>query len=225
MRKVAIVAAVAAVLLGTLWTRPGMASWVSQHCKKNTMSETIYKRSQAQAYASVAMGEGYEWGGGCWNDDDRDDTPGAPDSYGEGPDCSGLVFKTWELRNSYGADGFRWYDKLQNVHGPYVAADFHAPASGLPFVRLANKDRITTLYMDAFASTGHVGLLYTSSNPSSNADYILEALGDASGTDLNVESYRFDSSYTGVRRKGWTADCYPRCASPSGSVRLLVAVP
>ena len=47
----------------------------------------------------VAVGEGYEWGGGCWNDNNRDDTPGQPDSNGEGPDCSGFVFKTWELRS------------------------------------------------------------------------------------------------------------------------------
>lgn len=225
MRRVAIVAAVAAVLLGVVWARPGRASWVSDHCHKNNTAETIYKRSQAQAYVTVAFGEGYEWGGGCWNDDNKDDTPNAPDSGGEGPDCSGLVFKTWELRSSYGADGFRWWDKLQNVHGPYVAADFHAPPSGVPFVHLSNKNRTTTLYMDGFASTTHIGLLYTPTNPSSNTDYVAEALGDAYGTDLNIESYRFDTRYTGVRRNAWTADCYPRCAGGGGPAAALVVVP
>jgi hypothetical protein len=48
-------------------------------------------------------------GGGCWNNNNRDDQPGDPHevitTFGEGPDCSGPVFKTWELANdSSGAD-------------------------------------------------------------------------------------------------------------------------
>jgi hypothetical protein len=39
----------------------------------------------------------------CLNNNDRDDTPNAPDSNGEGPDCSGLVFKSWAA-----AEGVLW---------------------------------------------------------------------------------------------------------------------
>ena len=46
-----------------------------------------------------ARHEGYQWAGGCWNDNDRDDSPGDPreDPYtgGEGGDCSGFTFQVW----------------------------------------------------------------------------------------------------------------------------------
>ena len=76
----------------------------------------------ARTYAGYAAREGYEWGGGCWNDNNVDDTPGQPDSEGEGPDCSGLVFKSWELKPTRGANGGMWWNKRENIHGPYPAA-------------------------------------------------------------------------------------------------------
>ena len=43
--------------------------------------------------------EGYQWAGGCWNDNDRDDSPNDPHedpaTGGEGGDCSGFTFKVW----------------------------------------------------------------------------------------------------------------------------------
>ncbi|HEX9236362.1 MAG TPA: hypothetical protein VF972_08785 [Actinomycetota bacterium] len=192
---------------------PAQASWVSDHCINDNYDDSNVRRADAQAYAAVADNEGYEWGGGCWNNNDVDDTPNQPDSSGEGPDCSGLVFKTWEMKNSYGTSGWRYWNKMQSIHGPYISDTFHdvGTSSDLPFKRLPDKKRSTTLYMDAFAKDGHVGLLYTSSNPSDNLDYIIEALGDAPGTDINEEGYRFDDAYRAVRRKDWTSDCYPNC--------------
>jgi hypothetical protein len=55
-------------------------------------------------------------------------------------------------------------------------------------------------------------MLYTSSNPSDGLDYIIEALGDSSGTDINQQDYRGDGAYVAVRRKSWTSDCYPNCS-------------
>lgn len=212
MRRVLMTLALTAGLVGVPATA-SHATWASTHCSKNTYLENTYKRSEAQAYGSSARREGYEWGGGCWNDNNTDDTPNKPDSGGEGPDCSGLVFKTWELLNSYGASGFRWYSRMQDVHGPYVAADFHSPGSTVPFVRVPDPtDRSKTQYMDVFASTYHVGILYTDANPSANTDYILEALGDASGTGRWQESYRYNSAFQAAARKGWTPECYPRCS-------------
>ena len=82
---------------------PSSASWVGNHCSNYSHSMSVYRRKDARAYVDIALKEGYEWGGGCWNNNNVDDTPGQPDSSGEGPDCSGLVFKAWGLKNSFGA--------------------------------------------------------------------------------------------------------------------------
>jgi hypothetical protein len=205
----ATVATMAVLLLGP-GAAPAQASFVSNNCRPNHAADDHHRRKDALAYATVAKGEGYEWGGGCWNDNNRDDTPSAPDSSGEGADCSGLVFKSWELR-SPGDNGYTWYDKLENVHGPYATYDYRSPAPSDPFVKLADKSRNTMMYMDAFAKNGHVGLLSNRVAPSSNTDYIIEAKGDAYGMGEFIESYRYDSAYVGVRRKNWTPDCYPYC--------------
>ena len=60
----------------------------------------------ARNYAYVAAGEGYQWGGGCWNNNNADDSPGDPpgdpNTRGEGPDCSGFTFKAWHERAETG---------------------------------------------------------------------------------------------------------------------------
>jgi hypothetical protein len=209
MKRVGALTFLVAVIVGCS-SMPAWGSWAGNHCSPDHSSQSYYKRSQARSYAAVASGEGYEWGGGCWNNNNVDDTPGQPDSSGEGPDCSGLVFKSWELKNSVGASGFTWWNKLENIHGPYSSYDYYGPASSDPFHRVS-KSRSSTTYMDAFARQGHVGLLYTGNNPSSNTDWIIEAYSDRSGVGVNERSYRGDSAYVAVRREGWTAECYPKC--------------
>jgi len=203
---------------------PAHASWVSDHCFDHHTPDGVFKRADARAYADVADGEGYEWGGGCWNNDNQDDTPGQPDSSGEGPDCSGLVFKSWELRITKGADGGTWWSKFENVHGPYPSANFHDPAPGYPFHRLPDKKRLTTVYMDALAKGGHIGLLETNYGSNANNDYINEARCDACGTDVFAETYRFNPDYVAVRREEWVPDCYPRCRR-QGLASAVVTVP
>jgi hypothetical protein len=219
MKRILILCCLAAgALAGVLGLVPAPASadsaWVANHCFDDHNGITIWKRADARAYGYVAAGEGYQYAGGCWNDNDRDDTPGLTtyEQGGEGPDCSGLVFKSWFLRNSRGADGASWWNKFEDVHGPYSSTMFHDGVDG-PFFVLASKSRSTTLYMDAFARQGHIGLLYTDTGTSSGDDYILEALCNACGTDVYVEDYRGDADYRGVRRTGWTQDCYPSCPS------------
>jgi hypothetical protein len=199
-------AAAIAIVVGT--ASASQASWVSNHCSPNHFSDSIFQRKTSQSYAAVAVHEGYEWGGGCWNDNNVDDTPNAPDSGGEGPDCSGFVFKTWELKNSMGVSGGEYWDKLENVHGPYVSNDFHSPVSSDPFGAVSKS---SMQYMDAFAKNGHVAMLSSVADSSANYDWVYEALGDSSGTGLNYEGYRGSTSYTGAKREGWTADCYPNC--------------
>jgi hypothetical protein len=211
MRRLLIVAVATAIFVET-FAGPGAASWVGTYCYTDNKLVSAITRNTARAYAHVAAREGYEWGGGCWNDNDRDDTPNAPDSGGEGPDCSGLVFKSWHLRLAWGADGFRWWNKRQNIHGYYGSSTFHSPGSDLPFYKLRNKYRSTTIFMDAFAKDGHIGLLDTSANPSSGTDWIVEAKGDAAGTGIFIEDYRYNSAYVAVRRRGWaTSTCTGSC--------------
>jgi hypothetical protein len=220
-RIVTLMACVVGVLVA-IPARPALATWVSTNCKGIHVDDHYVKRSEAQAYSAVADDEGYEWGGGCWNDNNKDDTPGAPDSSGEGADCSGLTFKTWEMENSMGKSGWEYWERLYNVHGPYATYDFHSPVGSDPFYKLADKKVSTTIYMDAFAKDGHMGMLYVDSGSPLGTDLIIEALGDSSGMDKNYESYRDQSEYSGVRREGWTDDCWPNCAHASPA---LVVVP
>jgi hypothetical protein len=187
------------------------ASWVSENCYVANANRTWIRRVDARAYAEVADNEGYEWGGGCWNDNNVDDTPNQPDSSGEGPDCSGFTFKSWYLKASVGQSGYHWWSRWQNIHGPYASVHFHAPLASYPFYKLPNKNRATTYYMDAFAKDGHIGMIHSDTYPSPNLDWIIEALGGSAGTDVNVQDYRGQSAYVGVRREGWYADCYPQC--------------
>ena len=189
---------------------PSHASWVSVNCNTRQWADSHYRRKDALAYAAVARHEGYEWGGGCWNNDDRDDTPNAPDSNGEGPDCSGLVFKTWELKATWGTSGFQYWSKWQNIHGPYASTAFHdvGTNSSLPFYEIP---KITAYSRDAFARDGQVGLVYGSVPETDGTWLMLEAKGDAYGVHIYAESWLSDSAYQGVRRKGWTPECWPSC--------------
>src|SRR5947209_696962 len=80
-------------------------------------------------------------------------------------------------------------NKFENIHGPYPSGGFHSPDPGDPFHKLPDKRRMTTVYMDALAKNGHVGLLETNSGPSADSDYINEAKCDACGTDVFVETF------------------------------------
>jgi hypothetical protein len=201
---------------------PAQASWTGTNCNGTHVDDHYVKRSEAQSYSAAADMEGYEWGGGCWNNNNRDDTPGAPDSSGEGADCSGLTFKTWEMENAMGKSGWEYWERLYNVHGPYSTYDFHAPVGSDPFYKLPDKKVSTTIYMDAFGKDGHIAILYVDQGSPFGTDLMIEALGDVYGMGKFYEGYRDQSEYIGVRREGWTDDCWPNClhASPA-----LVVVP
>jgi len=217
MRRWIAVMGIAGIMVAV---RPQMAraTWVSDHCFTDNESVSAITRSDARAYGEIAVGEGYNWGGGCWNNDNKDNTPGGDENTpgDEGPDCSGLVFKTWDLKNSYGTTGFQSWNRLQNIHGPYSSTDFHAPPATGPFKKLADKDRDTTQYMDAFAKIGHIGLLDTSANPSGSTDWILEAVGGSDPVDIFERGYRYDSDYKAITRKSWKSEppCDPYCLRP-----------
>lgn len=176
-----------------------------------TNVSTRMKRTQARSYALVGRDEGYQWGGGCWNNNNVDDSPGDPpqrtDTRGEGGDCSGFTYKSWYLRPDTSTNAFRLHDQMENTHGPYQAWEF-AQGAGSPTFTIAKADAI---FMDAFASASHVAMIYTA-NMALNADDMIHAKGEDSGTKISRETYRGNSAYSGVRRTFWQVECYPNCA-------------
>ena len=178
--------------------------FVADNCNAAAPTPTSYiTRDGSAAVALRGRYEGYQWGGGCWNDNDQDDSPGDPhedpNTGGEGGDCSGFTFKVWrESLNQGDADFYQW-GLLRNVHGPYRATDFKAGV-GAPNVTVAKS---ALAKMDALASDGHIGLVYAE-NPD-GSDQVIEAKGEAYGTNIWTRTYRGSTSYSGVRRTGWSS--------------------
>jgi hypothetical protein len=204
-------ALVAATAVGGVVT--ARAAWVDRNCSGGSYDLLNWKRSQASTYFEPMNHEGYEWGGGCFKLNDRDDTPAAPDSGGEGTDCSGLVFRTWALKND-GTKGYHYWDYEKNIHGPYTTANYYAPTGSEPF-RPIGKSYDVAQALDAFVyrnagnTAGHIGLIYQEAG--GGTDYIAESAGDAEGTWIQLRDYRSQSSYRAVQRKDWTPECFPRC--------------
>ena len=178
--------------------------FVANNCNANAPQFTSYfTRDGSTTVALYARHEGYQWGGGCWNDNDVDDAPGDPtgdpNTGGEGGDCSGFTFKVWrESLTESDAGAWQW-NKLRNVHGPYTAARFKN-GDGAPNVTYGKGGLIR---MDALASSSHIGLVYAPN--ADGTDLIIEAKGEAYGTNIWTRTYRGDSAYGGVRRLGWDA--------------------
>ena len=178
--------------------------FVADNCNAAAPTPTSYiTRDGSATVALRGRYEGYQWGGGCWNDNDQDDSPGDPhedpNTGGEGGDCSGFTFKVWrESLNQGDADFYQW-GLLRNVHGPYRAIDFKAGV-GAANVTVAKSALVK---MDALASDGHIGLIYAE-NPD-GSDQVIEAKGEAYGTNIWTRTYRGSSSYSGVRRTGWSS--------------------
>lgn len=200
--------------LVVLTAAPALATWSDDHCDGVGFKIDWWKRSQAKAYAQLAEDEGYEWGGGCYKLNGHDDTPGAPDSGGEGNDCSGFVFRVWALKTD-GSAGFKYWEMEKDIHGPYTTDSYFDPLASWQFKTIA-KGYATTQYMDAFVyvngDAGHIGLILTEGTGGS--DWMIHAHSDADGTEVSYEDYRSSSLFNGVRRQGWQAECYPHCVDP-----------
>jgi hypothetical protein len=178
--------------------------FIANTCNTNSPQFTSYfTRDGSATVALYARYEGYQWGGGCWNDNDVDDSPGDPTSDpntgGEGGDCSGFTFKVWRESLTESDTGAWQWNKLRYVHGPYTAARFKN-GDGAPNVTYGKAGLIR---MDAFASSSHIGIVYAPN--ADGTDQIIEAKGEGYGTNIWTRTYRGDSSYSGVRRLGWDA--------------------
>jgi hypothetical protein len=212
-RNIVAMAWLALVAAALLPVPNALATWASDHCHGGGWSRQTWKRSQADAYAMQAVGEGYEFGGGCYRLNGFDDTPDTPtDGGGEGADCSGFTFKSWALPQS-GANGFHFWEHEKNIHGPYSTWAYFDPAPAYPF-RLIAKTYSATAFMDALverhSTWGHVALIHQEG--SGGSDYIVHARNNTMGTELRYLPYRGDPDFKAVARKNWTAECYPsRC--------------
>jgi hypothetical protein len=178
--------------------------FVANNCNTNAADPTSYiTRDGSTTVALRARYEGYQWAGGCWNDNDRDDSPGDPtedaNTGGEGGDCSGFTFKVWRESTDTSNDGFYQWNMLRQIHGPYTAQSFKN-GSGAPNTTVSKSAAIR---MDALASASHIGLIYAKN--ADGTDQIIEAKGEAYGTNIWTRTYRGDSSYSGARRIGWSS--------------------
>jgi hypothetical protein len=178
--------------------------FVANNCNTNPAEPTSYiTRDGSTTVALRARYEGYQWAGGCWNDNNRDDSPGDPtedpNTGGEGGDCSGFTFKVWRESADTGNGGFYQWNMFRNIHGQYTAQSFKS-GTGAPNTTVSKSAAIR---MDAFASSSHIGMIYAKN--ADGSDQIIEAKGEAYGTNIWTRTYRGDSSYSGVRRIGWSS--------------------
>ena len=198
---VSLAATLSLIVTGT--TAAYHTRFVADNCNAAPPTPTPYiTRDGSATVALRARFEGYQWAGGCWNDNDRDDSPNDPRedpaTGGEGGDCSGFTFKSWWERAETGDPWYRYHAWMQNVHGPYSAADFKY-GTGAPNTTVA---KANTVYMDAFASTFHIGMIYWA-NTAYNQDRIIEAKCEACGTGTWPRTYRGNPDYSGARRLYW----------------------
>ncbi len=196
-------AALAFLVSGVTTAAAYHTRFVTDNCNYAAPTPTpTITRDGSATVALRARYEGYQWGGGCWNDNDRDDSPGDPPSDpatgGEGGDCSGFTFKVWRESTNEGDAGFYQWGLLRNVHGPYTAVRFKN-GEGAPNVTVS-KSALTK--MDALASAKHIGMIYAKN--ADGTDQIIEAKGEAYGTNIWTRTYRGNSDYSGVRRTGWS---------------------
>ena len=178
--------------------------FIADNCNSAPPTPTSFITREGSATVALrARYEGYQWAGGCWSDNDRDDSPNDPHedpaTGGEGGDCSGFTFKVWRESLSTSDASFHQWGMLRYVHGPYTAAAFKTGA-GAPNVTVP---KASLVKMDALASDGHIGLIYAT-NPD-GTDQIIEAKGEDYGTNIWTRTYRGNSSYAGVRRTGWSS--------------------
>jgi cell wall-associated NlpC family hydrolase len=194
------VAAMAAALLPLT---AASADFRSSYCTDpgTLFAQSADTRANTRSTYAYLDREGYHWGGGCANLNDADDSPGeTPEAltpYGEGPDCSGLVYRVWELADSSSNAGFYYKYQRAWVHGPFPASAFRSSTATWTVV-----SKTSLAYMDSVASTGHVGL-YLGGNADGTGNYF-EAKQESVGTGVHAQTYRTNTAYVAARRNGWS---------------------
>jgi hypothetical protein len=133
-------------------------------------------------------------------------------THGEGPDCSGYVFKAWALKSD-GSRGRRRWGHFNYWHGPFASTHFHSPSGGHPF-KTIEKSQLQVL--DATARNGHIAIVWNTSNSRNNWLYA-EARCESCGTGKFYQDYASDenTAYKGVKRRDWSGEA---CDEPLGCI-------
>lgn len=190
-------------------------------CNGTASNMPAQRRSLARAYSYVAAMEGYQWGGGCWDRNNRKfgEPPFDPDEVwypAEGPDCTGLVYKSWFLRAASNDPGFRYHSTFEGNnlpprwpefagHGPFITSHFKGLEGRYP--HFFGIGRSIATRMDAWVAhvdqgTQHMGLIWKP-RTRRGRDRIMEAKCETCGVGTWVRTYRRQSIYSAVRRSGW----------------------
>jgi hypothetical protein len=192
--------AVAFALFGATTASARIETFVDSCLPPGPQPIPAISRANAMNLTLSAQYEGYEWGGGCWNDNNIDDSPNDPPSTfagGEGPDCSGLVFKAWMLGHDASDPAMYFSSNWRNDHGPYTTGTFRNGT--MAAVQMISKSSAT--FADAFVSKAHMGLVFARN--ADGTDLIFEAKGEAYGTNIWTRTYRGTFLYKAIRRRGW----------------------
>ena len=177
--------------------------FVAQNCNYAAPTPTSYiTRDGSITVALYARYEGYQWGGGCWNDNDVDDSPGDP-SRTRTPAAKAPTAP--DSRSRSGASRWTKAARPSTSGGGSGTSTARTPRSdsrmrdGAPNYPLSKSAAIK---MDAYASATHIGMIYATN--ADGTDQIIEAKGESYGTNIWTRAYRGNSIYSGVRRLGWS---------------------
>jgi hypothetical protein len=185
---------------------------VSAGCRVNCWS-----RNCALDYGVTAVNEPYRVTHAEWKDDDILSWPG------EGVDCSGLVNKTWGMKDNSGSTSFFWWYTEESLPSQtYFARNYYWECNGngactkvcdsgsltaCPYSATEPMDAFATLNNPSIDTDDHIGLIYA--EESAGLDWILEAF-DQQGTEQDgriVEhSWRIMTGYRGIRRASWSSN-------------------
>jgi hypothetical protein len=140
----------------------------------------------------------------------------------EGLDCSGLVNKTWGMKDNSGSTLFYWW--FPDEHLPaqkFFARNYYYGCNGActtvcdsgsltncPYTATEPMDAFVTLNSPSSDADDHIGLIYL--EDAGGYDWILEAVENPFGGDQDVHierhSWRITPGYRGIRRIGWYSD-------------------
>jgi len=154
-------------------------------------SISSWTASQAVSYVRTAHREPYQLGGGWWNPNQDQDAYHSVKGY-EGPDCSGLVFKSWAMSYSTGSTAYWSWNKTHDVHGPYQASTFWGGCSGVCRTLCGSSTTNCSSYTLS-AGDAFVGL-----NPPLFANHTVMITSRTTGGDY----YVVDSNYNGYGADG-----------------------
>jgi hypothetical protein len=182
--------------------------------------------NNAVSYVRSAHREPYKKGGGWWNPNQNRDLDSSTKGA-EGPDCSGLVFKSWAMPYPVGAYSYYWsWNKTHDVHGRYQASEFWqgcngacrtlcgSPTTNCSGTTLSPGNAFVGVkpYLDSRFSEDHMVMI--TARTSGGGYYVVDSnftLTDSRGFPYNAwmetisgrADYKYINGVKGVTRRPW----------------------